>query len=90
MCDAPANFRAETTFNSRTGIFKVLLGIPVFKYIFTEIMIRQGKIFIRPNKVDPTKPDYYWLEGFKVRNMSQRQDGTYWTNGSIHQFKTTN
>jgi len=90
MCDAPVNFRAETTFNSRTGIFKVLLEIPVFKYIFTEILIRQGKIFIRPNKVDPTKPDYYWLEGFKVRNMSQRQDGTYWTNGSIHQFKTTN
>ena len=53
-------------------------------------MKRQGKIFIRPNKVDPTKPDYYWLEGFKVRNMSQRQDGTYWTNGSVHQFKTSN
>lgn len=90
MCDAPVNFRAETTFNSRTRIFKVLLEIPVFKYIFTEILIRQGKIFIRPNKVDLTKPDYYWLEGFKVRNMSQRQDGTYWTNGSIHQFKTSN
>jgi hypothetical protein len=90
MCDAPANFRAETTFNGRTGIYKVLLEIPIFKYIFSEILIRQGKIFIRPNKVDPTKPDYYWLEGFKVRNMSQRQDGTYWTNGSVHQFKTSN
>ena len=90
MCDAPANFRAETTFNDRTGIYKVLLEIPIFKYIFSEILIRQGKIFIRPNKVDPTKPDYYWLEGFKVRNMSQRQDGTYWTNGSVHQFKTSN
>ncbi|CAB4367188.1 unannotated protein [freshwater metagenome] len=90
MSDAPATFRAETTFNSRSGIFKVLLEIPVFKYIFSEILIRQGKIFIRPNKVDPTKPDYYWLEGFKVRNMSQRQDGTYWTNGSVHQFKTSN
>jgi len=90
MCDAPANFRAETTFNGRTGIYKVLLEIPIIKYIFSEILIRQGKIFIRPNKVDPTKPDYYWLEGFKVRNMSQRQDGTYWTNGSVHQFKTSN
>ena len=90
MCDAPANFRAETTFNGRTGIYKVLLEIPIFKYILSEILIRQGKIFIRPNKVDPTKPDYYWLEGFKVRNMSQRQDGTYWTNGSVHQFKTSN
>ena len=90
MCDAPANFRAETTFNSRTGVYKILLEIPIFKDIFSEILIRQGKIFIRPNKVDPTKPDYYWLEGFKVRNMSQRQDGTYWTNGSVHQFKTSN
>ena len=90
MCDAPVNFRAETTFNSRTGIFKVLLEIPVFKCIFSEILIRQGKIFIRPNKVDPSKPDYYWLEGFKVRNMSQRQDGTYLTAGNVTRFKTSN
>ena len=90
MCDAPVNFRAETTFNSRTGIFKVLLEIPVFKCIFSEILIRQGKIFSRPNKVDPSKPDYYWLEGFKVRNMSQRQDGTYLTAGNVTRFKTSN
>ena len=90
MCDAPSNFRAETTFNSRTGIYKIFLEIPIFKYVFSEILIRQGKIFLRPYKVDPTKPEQYWVEGFKVRNMSQRQDGTYWTNGSVHQFKTSN
>ena len=90
MCDAPPNFRAETTFNHRSGIYKTLLGIPVFNLIFSEILIRQGKIFIRPYKVDPSKPNHYWLDGFKVRNMSQRQDGTYWTNGSVYKFKSTN
>jgi hypothetical protein len=88
MCDAPANFRAETTFNNRTGVYKVLLEFPVLKYLLSEMLIRQGKIFIRPYKVDPSKPDYYWLDGFKVRNMSQRQDGTYWTNGSVYEFKS--
>ncbi len=90
MCDAPANFRAETTFNNRTGIYNVLLEIPGLKYIFSELLIRQGKIFIRPYKVDTSKPEHYWLEGFKVRNMSQRQDGTYLTAGGVHQFKTPN
>lgn len=90
MCDAPVNFRTETTFNSQTGIYKVLLEIPVLNLIFSELLIRQGRIFIRPYKVDSSKPDYYWLDGFKVRNMSQRKDGTYWSNGSVHQFKTTN
>ena len=90
MSDAPANFRAETTFNNRTGIYKVILDIPVLNLIFSELLIRQGKIFIRPYKVDSSKPEHYWLDGFKVRNMSQRQDGTYWTNGSVHQFNTQN
>ena len=90
MCDAPPNFRAETTFNHRSGIYKTLLGIPVLNLIFSELLIRQGKIFIRPYKVDPSKPDYYWLDGFKVRNMGQRRDGTYWTNGSVFQFKSSN
>ena len=89
MCDAPANFRAETTFNHRTGTYKILLEIPILKYIVSELLIRRGKIFIRPYKVDSSKPDHYWLEGFKVRNMSQRQDGTYWTNGSVHQFNSS-
>ena len=88
MADAPANFRAETTFNSRSGIYKVILEIPVLKFLFSEILFRQGKIFIRPYKVDPSKPDHYWLDGYKVKNMSQRQDGSYWTKGSVHQFNT--
>ena len=84
------NFRIETTFNSQRGFYKFVLEIPVLKYLFSEILIRQGKIFLRPYKVDPSKPDQYWLEGYKVRNMSQRKDGTYLTAGGVHQFKITN
>jgi hypothetical protein len=86
----PDNFRVETTFNSQSGFYKFILEIPVLKYFFSEILIRQGKIFLRPYKVDPSKPDQYWLEGYRVRNMSQRKDGTYLTAGGVHQFKITN
>ena len=85
----PGNFRIETTFNPRVGVIKFALNFPVLRIILSELLVRQGKIFLRPYKVDPTKPDYYWLEGFKVRNMSQRKDGTYLTSGSVHRFKAT-
>ena len=84
----PGNFRVETTFNSRSGLMKHALEFPVLKVFISEFLVRQGKIFLRPYKVDPSKPDQYWVEGFKVRNMSQRQDGTYWSSGSVVRFKT--
>jgi len=63
-----------------------LLEIPILKLLISEILVRQGKIFLRPFKVDPSKPEQYWVEGFKVRNRSQRQDGTYLTAGGVTQF----
>ncbi len=86
----PGNFRIETTFNPRAAVMKFALNFPVLRILFSEILVRQGKIFLRPYKVDPTKPDQYWVEGFKVRNMSQRKDGTYLTSGSLHRFNITN
>jgi hypothetical protein len=86
----PGNFRVETTFNSQSRFYGVILEIPVLKYLFSELLIRQGKIFLRPYKVDPSKPEQYWVEGYKVRNMSQRKDGTYLTAGGVHQFKIPN
>jgi hypothetical protein len=68
---------------------KIALNFPVLKVILSEILVRQGKIFLRPYKVDPSKPEQYRVEGFKVRNRSQRQDGTYLTAGGVHQFKIT-
>ena len=85
--DAPTNFRVETTFNNRRGTYKIILGIPVLRLIFSELLIRLGKIYLRPLKVDRSKPSSYWYEGFQVRNMSQRQDGTYLTAGGVAQFK---
>ena len=84
----PGDFRIETTFNSRSKIMKFALEFPVLKMLISEILVRQGKIFLRPYKVDPSKPKYYSVEGFKVRNMSQRQDGTYLTAGGVHRFNT--
>ena len=86
----PGDFRIETTFNSQSKVMKVALEFPILKIFISEILVRQGKIFLRPYKVDPAKPEQYWVEGFKVRNRSQRQDGTYLTAGGVHQFKTLN
>jgi hypothetical protein len=82
------DFRIETTFNPRTGFMKFALNFPVLRVIFSEILVRQGKIFLRPCKVDPAKPEQYFVEGFKVRNRSQREDGTYLTAGNVHRFKS--
>jgi len=86
----PGDFRIETTFNSRSKIMKFALEFPVLKILISEILVRQGKIFLRPYKVDPSKPEQYWVEGFKVRNRSQRQDGTFLTAGGVHRFNTQN
>jgi len=85
----PGDFRIETTFNPTIGFMKIALNFPVLKIILSEILVRQGKIFLRPCKVDPTKPEQYWVEGFKVRNRSQRQDGTYLTAGGVTRFDTS-
>ena len=87
--ETPDNFRVETTFNMNYGFYRAILGIPFLKNLFSEILIRQGKIFLRPYKVDPSKPEQYWVDGYKVRNMSQRKDGTYLTAGGVHHFKIT-
>ena len=85
----PGDFRVETTFNPTIGVMRIALNFPILKIILSEILVRQGKIFLRPFKVDPSKPDQYWVEGFKVRNRSQRQDGTYLTAGGVHQFNSS-
>jgi len=82
----PGNFRIETTFSIHNRFMQFLLEIPILKLLISEILVRQGKIFLRPFKVDPSKPEQYWVEGFKVRNRSQRQDGTYLTAGGVTQF----
>jgi hypothetical protein len=86
----PGNFRIEATFNPTVGFMKFALNFPILKIILSEILVKQGKIFLRPYKVDPAKPEEYWVEGFKVRNRSQRQDGTYLTAGGVHRFNSTN
>jgi len=86
----PGDFRVETTFNIHNRSIQYIPEIPILKVLISEILVRQGKIFLRPFKVDPSKPDQYWVEGFKVRNMSQRQDGTYLTAGNVTRFKTSN
>lgn len=84
----PGDFRVETTFNLQNKFVRTILEFPLVKILASEILVRQGKIFLRPFKVDPSKPEHYWVEGFKVRNTSQRQDRTLYTAGGVTTFKT--
>jgi hypothetical protein len=82
----PGNFRVETSFDIKNQYLQFILNVPVIKVLVSEILVRQGKIFLRPFKVDPSKPEQYWVEGFKVRNRSQRQDETLYTAGGVTRF----
>ena len=86
----PGDFRVETTFNLQGKFARTILEFPLIKILVSEMLVRQGKIFLRPFKVDPTKPEQYWVEGFKVRNTSQRQDGSLYTAGGVTTFKIQN
>ena len=82
----PGDFRMETTFDIKNTFFQFILNAPLLKVIVSEILVHQGKIFLRPLKVDPSKPEQYKVEGFKVRNRSQRQDGTLYSAGGVTRF----
>lgn len=84
--DTPGDYRVETTFSLHNRQMQFILNFPIIKILVSEILVRQGKIFLRPYKVDPSKPEQYWIEGFKVRNKSQRQDGTLHSAGGVTRF----
>jgi hypothetical protein len=62
---------------------RILISLPIISRLFIKQAIKEGRIYLRPYKVDPLKPEFYWVKGWQVRNLSQRKDGVYYENAAV-------
>ena len=77
----PENFITQSTFSKNGVLLRLTSRFRIIRKVVARLAISTGSIYKRPTKVDPTKPRKYRLQGWLVRNMSQREDGTYFKNG---------
>jgi hypothetical protein len=77
----PENFITQSTFSKDGTLLLLTSRFRIIRKVVARLAISTGNIYKRPTKVDPTKPRKYRLQGWLVRNMSQREDGTYFKNG---------
>jgi len=78
---SPYDYRFETPRNVSTWYFNAIARIPVVRRLVAQILIRKGFAIMRVMKVDPKLPDEFFVNGWKVRNKSERHDGVLWTAG---------
>ena len=80
---APSEMRMVQKVNIDSAFFSLLSSIPFIKKLLGRILISRGLVFMRVNKVDPSMPDEYWVNGWKYRNKSERFDGEYYNTKGI-------
>ena len=78
---SPGDFRFETPRSVNTWYFNSIARIPGVRRILALILIHEGFAIMRVMKVDPKLPDEFFVNGWKVRNKSERHDGVLWTAG---------
>lgn len=69
------NFMIQTDSSDFDTKFKFALNIPIYRKRLIKRAISEGRIYLRPDSVDPNKPNIYFIDGWQVRNTSQRADG---------------
>jgi hypothetical protein len=84
MKTIPGEYRIESTVNLESALLNILSAIPLINQITASHLKRTGKVFLRVMKVDVQRPDEYRINGWKIRNKSQRADGAYYSgNGYV-------
>jgi hypothetical protein len=78
---SPGDFRFETPRSVNTWYFNSIARIPGVRRILALILIHEEFAILRVIKVDSKLPDEFKVNGWKVRNKSERQDGVLWTSG---------
>jgi len=78
---SPDDYRFETPRSVNTWYFNYIARIPVLRRLVAQILIHQGFAIMRVMKVDSKLPDEFFVNGWKVRNKSERHDGVLWTAG---------
>lgn len=79
MKTIPGEYRIESTVNLESTLLNVLSVVPLINKITASHLKRSGKVFLRVMKVDVQRPDEYRLNGWKIRNKSERADGVYYS-----------
>lgn len=84
MHTCPVGFVVQSKFNDNTFYRKFTPKVPILGRIVIKNAIKNGEIYLRPDKVDSTLPEIYILKGWHVRNMSMRKDPITQSDGSVH------
>jgi hypothetical protein len=79
MKTIPGEYRIESTVNLESTLLNILSAVPVINKITASHLKKTGKVFLRVMKVDVQLPDEYRINGWKIRNKSERADGTYYS-----------
>ena len=79
MKNIPGEYRIESTVNLESKFLNFLSAIPLINKITASHLKRTGKVFLRVMKVDVQRPDEYRINGWKIRNKSERADGVYYS-----------
>lgn len=74
MQECPVGFVVQSTFDDTSVARRLIPKLPIIGPIVIRRALANGEIYLRPEKVDPRKPDFYVLKGWHVRNLSQRKD----------------
>jgi hypothetical protein len=75
----PGEYRIESTVRLNSTFLNLISIIPVFNKMTASHLKRSGKVFLRVMKVDEQLPDEYRINGWKIRNRSQRADALYYS-----------
>ena len=78
---SPEGYRFETPRSVNNWYLNYIARIPGLRHLVAQILIHQRFATLRVMKVDPKLPDEFFLNGWKVRNKSERHDGVLWTTG---------
>jgi hypothetical protein len=79
MKTIPGEYRIESTINLNSPFLKALAAMPILNKITASHLKKSGKVFLRVMKVDAQLPAEYRINGWKIRNRSQRADGVYYS-----------
>lgn len=84
MKSCPDGFVVQAAFDDLSFSKRFIPKVPILGKFAIKRSLGNGEIFLRPAKVDNSKPTFYVLEGWHVRNLSQRQDPISNGDGSVH------
>ena len=79
MKTIPGEYRIESTVNLESKSLNFLAAVPLLNKITANHLKKSGKVFLRVMKVDLQLPEEYRINGWKIRNRSQRSDGAYYS-----------